>query len=284
MKTVRLGLIFALVVGVLVLAGCAEKGEMAMGRHKNVEKVLYEELTPAEFRQRIAAAPIAYLPLGTLEWHGEHLPLGSDGLQSRGFFVELAHEVGGVVCPMLFLGPDRSAVIDGNEYYGMDIAGDMRPGRNYPTQQLAGSAYRASDEAFYLMLDAAMKQLSRAGFKIVVAHGHGPSTMVFRDRHDEWKNKYGLETFNCWGSPYDAQGLGIQVDHAAMNETSLVMALRPDLVQMERLPKDPNQWPVGVGGKDPRKFASAELGRKAIKLQKDRMTGILREALAELGK
>jgi len=284
MKMLRFGLGFALVAVVLVLSGCAVQKETTKGCHKKVEKVLYEELTPAEFRHRIAAAPIAYLPLGTIEWHGEHLPLGSDGLQSRGFFVELAQEVGGVVCPMLFLGPDREAVIDGKEYYGMDIAGDTRPDRNYPTQQLAGSAYRVSDETFYLMLDATMKQLSRAGFKIVVAHGHGPSTIVFRDHHDEWKNKYGLETFNCWGSPYDAQGLGIQVDHAAMNETSLVMALRPDLVQMERLPKDPNQLLLGVGGKDPRKFASAELGRKTIQLQKDRMTKILRTALAEINK
>ena len=42
------------------------------------------------------------------------------------------------------------------------------------------------------------------------------------------------------------------VDHAAMNETSLVMALRPELVQMYRLPKVEAGWPVGVGGRDPR--------------------------------
>ena len=69
-------------------------------------KVLYAELTPQEFRERLAQAPVAYLPLGTLEWHGEHLPLGSDGLQSQGFFERLARKVGGIVLPMLFLGPD----------------------------------------------------------------------------------------------------------------------------------------------------------------------------------
>lgn len=42
--------------------------------------VEYALLTPGDFRTRLAEAPIAYLPLGTLEWHGEHLPLGSDGL------------------------------------------------------------------------------------------------------------------------------------------------------------------------------------------------------------
>lgn len=42
------------------------------------EKVLYEELCPAEFQERLQACPVAYLPLGTLEWHGPHLPLGAD--------------------------------------------------------------------------------------------------------------------------------------------------------------------------------------------------------------
>jgi creatinine amidohydrolase len=116
----------------------------------------------------------------------------------------------------------------------------------------------------------------------VVGHGHGPSTNFFAKHHDEWKEKFGLETFTCFGSPYDGQGLGIQVDHAAMNETSLIMALRPELVQMERLPKDLNDWPVGVGGRDPRTNASRKLGEEAIRLQTERMTKILREALANI--
>jgi len=243
------------------------------------EKVLYAELTPHEFRERIAAAPIAYLPLGTLEWHGEHLPIGSDGLQSYGFFIELAREVGGIVLPMLFLGPDRMQKVDGKELYGMDICKGMPEDRRYPNQQLAGSAYWVPEETFRAIIEATLKQLSRAGFKIVVGHGHGPSTGFFQKHAKEWKEKYGLETFTCWGSEYDRQGLGIMVDHAAMNETSLVMALRPELVQMERLPKIDKGWPVGVGGKDPRVHASARVGRKAIKLQIKRMAKILRDAL-----
>jgi creatinine amidohydrolase len=248
------------------------------------QKVLYAELTPQEFRERLAAAPIAYLPLGTLEWHGEHLPLGSDGLQSYGFFIELAQEVGGIVCPMYFLGPDRKRVIEGVEYYGMDYSENLPQEMQYPTQQLAGSAYWVPDETFETLLNATLKQLSRAGFKIVVAHGHGPSTRAFRDRHDQWKEKYNLETFICWGGEYDQQGLGIMNDHAAANETSLMMALRPELVQMNRLPEDSNQWPIGVWGKDPRTDATADHGREAIELNKKRMADILRHALTNLKK
>jgi creatinine amidohydrolase len=248
------------------------------------EKVLYAELTPQEFRDRLAAAPIAYLPLGTLEWHGEHLPIGSDGLQSAGFFTGLARQAGGIVLPMLFLGPDRMQEADGKELYGMDICTGMPEGKRYKNQQLAGSAYWVPEETFRTIIEATLKQLRRAGFKIVVAHGHGPSTGFFQKNAGQWKEKFGLETFVCWGSEYDQKGMGIQVDHAAMNETSLVMALRPELVQMERLPKDPNFWPVGVGGKDPREFASAKLGHEILKIQTERMAKILRQALAKLDK
>ena len=90
-------------------------------------KVLYAELTPKEFRKRLKAAPIAYLPLGTLEWHGEHLPLGSDGIQARGFLEELARRVGGIVLPMLFLGPEMYRIIDGKEYLHMDMSPTVGP-------------------------------------------------------------------------------------------------------------------------------------------------------------
>ncbi len=53
------------------------------------ETVQYEELTPSEFREKLNNAPVAYLPLGTLEYHGEHLPLGTDALHSKGFFTKL---------------------------------------------------------------------------------------------------------------------------------------------------------------------------------------------------
>ena len=245
------------------------------------EKVLYEELTPQEFRERIAAAPVAYLPLGTIEWHGEHLPLGSDGLQSKHFFESLAEKVGGIVLPMLFLGPDTHETHEGFDYYGMDCGNFVKGEQyQYPHQQLTGSAYWVEDSTFGVIVEATLLQLKRAGFKIVVMHGHGPSTIYTSKHFQEWEQKYGLRFFNCWGDQ-DAEGKGIMVDHAAMNETSLVMAMRPELVQMENLPTDLNQWPLGVGGKDPRIHASKELGEEIIRIQLDRMTELLRQALRE---
>jgi len=239
------------------------------------EKVLYAELTPAVFRQRLAAAPIAYLPLGTLEWHGEHLPLGADGLQSQGFFIHLAQRVGGIVLPMLFLGPDRRKMAKGQPFYGMDILGYSEQ----PPQQLAGSAYWVGEAFFKSLIEAILFQLARAGFKIVVAHGHGPSTGLFEKHASEWGQKFHLELFICWDLNQWDNETGIQTDHAAANETSLMMALRPDLVEMERLPADLSVWPLAIMGEDPRLHASSEMGRKIIQKNLVWLEAILRQAL-----
>ena len=44
-------------------------------------EVQYERLRPAEIVARREACPVAYLPIGTIEWHGEHNPVGLDTLK-----------------------------------------------------------------------------------------------------------------------------------------------------------------------------------------------------------
>ena len=238
-----------------------------------MEKVLYEELRPREFAQRIAQAPIAYLPLGTLEWHGLHLPLGSDGLQSRGLFCEMARRIGGIVLPMLFLGPDKEMAGDGITYYGMDFC--YRPEGESP-RQLPGSAYRVSDDFFFQLLDNIMAQLKRAGFKIVVAHGHGPSYKAFRNHMPLFEEKYGLTLISA---KFPEAVHGFQDDHAAANETSIMMHFHPHLVDMNELDPDPNVLPEAVAGDDPRVYASSEEGRLATEETIDLLTKAINKAL-----
>jgi creatinine amidohydrolase len=189
----------------------------------------------------------------------------------------LARRVGGVVLPMLFLGPDLAKVVGDKTYYGMDVHGF----KGQDPRQLDGSAYWVSDELFEQWVRAILTQLARARFRIVVAHGHGPSTKTFASRIDAWQREFGLRLFTCWRDD-EKDGLGIQTDHAAANETSLMMALHADLVQMENLSPDPNNWPVAVSGKDPRIHASAETGERAIAMQLDRMAALLTDALAAM--
>jgi creatinine amidohydrolase len=239
------------------------------------QKVLYEELLPKEFVERINACPIAYLPLGTLEWHGFHLPLGSDGLQSKGFFMALAEKIGGIVLPMLFLGPETNVRKDGFDYVGMDHYSFEE---GYP-QQLEGTAYYIEEELFIKVLEATLWNLSRAGFKIVVAHGHGPSTNTFGSCKEKFEKQFSMKLFELW----DIGGRGnegIQTDHAAYNETSLVMGLYPELADLGRLNDDSAM--IGIWGLDPRKTASEEGGKKIIENKVSVAGSRLKEELSKL--
>jgi creatinine amidohydrolase len=239
------------------------------------QKVLYEELRPEEFVERINACPIAYLPLGTLEWHGFHLPLGADGLQSKGFFMALAQKIGGIVLPMLFLGPDEILRKDGFDYVGMDFYSFEK---DHP-QQLEGTAYFVEEELFIKILEATLWNLSRAGFKIVVAHGHGPSTKAFSNCIEKFEKQFGMKLFELW----DLGGTGnhgIMTDHAAFNETSLVMGLHPELADLRKL--DDDSAMTGIWGLDPRNTASEAEGKKIIENKVAVVGSRLKEELSKL--
>ncbi len=267
--------LFFIVLTLAFLAGCTRNPEPKT-------EVEYAKLTPAEFRERIKQAPVAYLPLGTLEWHGEHLPLGSDGLQSAAFFNDLARQAGGIVMPMLFLGPDSRREIDGKVFYGMDFWFDQSSLKNAPEpSQLDGSAYWISDSLFCQVLEATLFQLKRAGFKVLVAHGHGPSTTFFIRHSESWEKQFGLKLMACWFEGSGAEN-GIMCDHAAMNETSLVMHYYPDLVKMNNLPADTSVILRAVAGKDPRIYASPRLGAKIVKENVERMKILIRKELDNL--
>lgn len=243
------------------------------------DTVHYDELRPAEFRSRLSDVPIAYLPLGTLEWHGEHLPLGSDSLQADGFLSLLADRVGGIVLPNLFLGPDRRQVVDGEEFVGVDLY--EHEDEDGPTQK-DGSAYWVDDPLFEEIVERTLRNLERAGFRIVVAHGHGPSGKAFSELADEWSESMDLELFTCWKGDdpdlHDDEN-GFMVDHAATNETSIMMTLHPELVDMDELPDDPEREPIGLKGRDPREHASSERGQEIVERQLNRMESVLEAAL-----
>jgi creatinine amidohydrolase len=235
-------------------------------------KVRFDELLPHEFRKRLAERPIAYLPLGTLEWHGEHLPLGSDALQSEGLMIECARRLGGIVMPPIHLGPDRAKPAEeGKTLVGMDYANSTTPPR-----QLDGSCYWVPPGFHLMMVDAILAQLQRAGFRAVFADGHGPSRTSWVENLTERQARFGLKLFGVtrdigrqWKS---------QVDHAARNETSLVMHLRPDLVDLSQLPTSRSTWPQGVGGEDPRD-ATAAYGKECFEKSID----LVRQMFAAAG-
>ena len=236
-----------------------------------MDTVRYEDLLPHQFRLRLAECPVAYLPLGTLEWHGEHLPLGSDAIISHGLMIKAAEKLGGIVIPPIYVGPDRSQLqLNGSQLQGMDTADVTTPHR-----QLDGSCYWVSEGLFMSLIDNIIEQLKRAGFKVVFADGHGPSRNSWVNHLIEREVRFGLKLL---GVTKDfRQSWQSQMDHAAENETSLVMALRPDLVDLSQLPEDKSVWPQGVGGSDPRQ-ANAIAGQSYLESSIE----TLRQALNEV--
>ena len=222
------------------------------------EKVDYEQLLPHEFEQRLTDRPVGYLPLGTLEWHGVQNALGADFLQARGLFRRAAQRFGGIVLPPLWLGPDRITGQDGDgpDLIGMDTADSTTPHR-----QLSGSLYWAPKGLFLSLLEATLAQAKRAGFRCIVADGHGPSRGAWAEMVDTWEKQFGMHLVSARRDFPDTWRT--QNDHAGRNETSILMAVAPELVDLSLLPKDRTQWPQGVAGEDPRD-ATAAFGEELI--------------------
>jgi creatinine amidohydrolase len=68
------------------------------------ESVRFELQLPWMLRRIMAKRPVAYIPLGTYEWHCEHLPVGLDALTAHGICLRAAKADGGVVLPPMHYG------------------------------------------------------------------------------------------------------------------------------------------------------------------------------------
>ena len=62
----------------------------------------YVELRPDDLAEYVAAAPIAIWPLGMIEHHGWHLPVGYDGLKAERLCVRIAEKSGGIMLPTMW--------------------------------------------------------------------------------------------------------------------------------------------------------------------------------------
>ena len=146
--------------------------------------------------------------------------------------------------------------------------------------QLSGSAYWVPDNLFSDIIDAVFKQIQRAGFKIIIAHGHGPSTDYIIDNKNELELKHMIKIFTVWRRKGERDPeTEFQYDHAASNETSIMIALHQSLVHLNQLPTGLQDEPLGLIGKDPRIYASKEHGEKIVEIHLERMTSIIKKEL-----
>lgn len=207
------------------------------------EVVEYQKLLPYQFEERISECPLVYIPVGSLEWHGEHMALGNDAIKIHALCCEAARLGGGIVFPPIFHGIP----------YMVSYGSAYKHGANLPMEE----GFLRS------LLDTTLVALERVGFQAaILITGHTPNQQrrLMRETADSYGGSmkvYGTDDME-W-----ADDIGFTSDHAAKWETSLLWYLRPELVDIYRLPKDTAENLEGVGGDDPRIHASRELGKKA---------------------
>lgn len=240
---------------------------MGNGSEPADARVRWDELRPRELLARLKERPVAYLPLGTLEWHGHHLPLGVDAHISQALLERCARAHGGVLLPPLHLGPDRVRTdAQGHQLVGMDFDETTDP-----PERLPGNAYWVPDEFFESLVLHLLRRLERAGVKGVFADGHGPSRWQWAANLENWGRDVGLTLVGV--TPEREKTWRSQIDHAARNETALMLAARPELVDLTEA--DPPAR--GVAGAPPIE-ATSEEGEEILRTSVERVGEWLRGA------
>lgn len=261
--------------------------------------VEYHKLRPRQVVERREACPVAYLGLGTLEWHGFHNPLGVDGLKAHGVACYLARRIGGVAMPPLYWGDDRGvlaevafdpAQVAGKDWFpkGMDdqtvkIAAGMKLSKQAFLAEAERCDRNGGSRLWQELVEHMLFQIEASGFKLIVVYpGHGgfwttpASTAVESYRRNGGRAPVRVIRETDY-SKYEDLCHGC-VDHAGTLETSMIMALYPALVDLGEL--NPNdRFHVGVTGPSP--FAATPALGQAIL---DEFEAIVRAEIDEYAK
>jgi creatinine amidohydrolase len=179
-----------------------------------------EEITSPMFITAVEkAGGVCVIPLGIIEKHGPHLPLGTDLFESR----EIAFRAAG----------KEYAIVFPPYYFGQIFEARHQPG-----------AMAYSNELMWKMLEETCNELSRNGIKkIVLLNGHGGNTnflQYFCQSQLASRRNYIVVLFE----PGADQALDKEISslqkakldgHAGEEETSMMYVIRPDLVDLNAL-------------------------------------------------
>jgi creatinine amidohydrolase len=227
------------------------------------ESVCYELLRPAEIKAIRERVPIAYIVAGSLEWHSFQNPLGTDGLKAHAICCEAALRYGGVVLPPLYQG------LLGDANWGPEGWQGYTLGYNQPAMM---------DMAFLGIATA----LVRAGWQVLVGvtgHDVAPQRDALAraiERATAGTGARGLALMEGELHTPDEE-ISLRMDHAGAWETSCMLYAYPHRVDLEtlrerQLSSDEDfemRGPEGIGGKNPLKYASPELGQRIIERMGD---------------
>lgn len=252
----------------------------------------YHRLRPKELVQQRTQMPVAYFGLGILEWHSLHNPLGLDGLKANGIARHVAQQLGGIVMPPLYWGDNREEICElvfdpavspwlpeGTTDHTRQIMSDMGLEKEAFQADAARSKQNGGWQLWEALIVHSLFQIQTLGFKLIVPiPGHYPLIGPLQRAVETYKAQGGTaDVFvltDMMYSPNNDAG-----DHAAAFETSVMMALAPELVKLDELDPDPAVPPTGVLGEDPRTAASIAFGEQILA----KMTELVREQLQQKG-
>ena len=220
-----------------------------------VQTTQMELMAPQELDQAIAAKSIVYIPLGAIEYHGPHLPIGLDCLTSHGLCTAVASEVGGVVMPPLYYGMTGSI---GHHPWTICVEGEAE---------------------FLALMRTTLKRLEDFDLKLAViftGHFGRRQLAALSQLNEEWlAQKHTMKLLVR--SIHECPTATLKGDHGAIFETSVLAQLRPDLVHLDQLPskiaypaadlngdswgdhrRDPKNVLFGILGDDPRNYDKEE--------------------------
>ncbi|MEL9990178.1 MAG: creatininase family protein [Thermoproteus sp.] len=179
----------------------------------------WAELTWPEFEK--ADKKVAVLPVGVIEAHGPHLPLGTDALMALYVAERAAEEAGALLLPPV--------------WYGTTYVLDRFPG-----------TISISAETLYRLYRDIFLEVARNGVEyLVVVNGHGGNIDALRAAAKDVARATDLTIIvvNWWidlAKEARRKVLETPEGHAAEDETSEVMAAYPHLVKY--VPKDADEW------------------------------------------
>jgi len=249
-----------------------------------IKEVRYHLLRPAEAVKRRKECPVVYIPIGTLEWHGLHNPLGADTLQAERLADMCASLGGGLAFPALYFGESRTeGLMESNAADRVKIAEHMGLDPDNFTPEKFMFSGSEQNENYQKLLAHILNQAETLGFKVaVLLAGHYP--LVDHARAAALLYNQKVRTTGrmlAWATvdylhlkdKYDCAG-----DHAGGWETSHLMAIDKDLVDLSVL-RPRGEALVGAGGRMDPRDSNATFGEKIFA---DAAEAIVRETLHRL--
>ncbi len=207
-----------------------------------VDSVFMAELSWPEFAAKIAAGAPVFLPLGATEQHGPHLPLGVDVVLPTGVCERVARAVGGIVAPTIPYGYKSQPRSGGGEVFPGTIGLDANTFSLVVRDVVRGLGAHGVRRLVVVNghfencwpavegLDLGLRELRRDGIADMQA---------IRLEYWDFVERATLDRLFPNGFP------GTELEHASLLETSLMMLLRPDLVEIDKAPTDgPARFPT----------------------------------------